>query len=652
MRDRRYGFRLLFLALIFGTLVGVETVALANYKVACRRAGGKYYEKGNSIVCVCPPLSKHTPDQKVGGRRILFDSSNRIIKPSTSVVTAIKGTALRCPSTLLEEIEVECARPDVNCHVERRHNGKQENYDPNCVDPNDPQSSLKAAADIQLEVAQATLGKQKMGVRETLNEILGAKNIAAVKMAYIYDGEDEDHAYDYANNKMVKVADGAGVARPKGDALGPFQVVFENGHLMHCTLGVPPQCAGGKLVPFSTLNSSIVSQGKTVPSQKGIYVLTDKGLFVSTYQELGKFHHTSLAGGGEVLGAGEISIDDQGRVLGLNNRSGHYLPGRLQLKQTLLYLRTKGVNIANGGVTLDEIYPDGEEIAITKLESGGTDPVNPKGPKPLSMQSFGRHHSERSVKAIATTPDLAKSKEANLAGGPGVKDTGIDPKIEEERVAKSEALIVAAERAGVAAHYSAPIYSAAEAAKAKREGSQQLSEVQSTEGKGQTERAIQGYGNFKGFQGGGYASNNSVFQGSTSSYPSSSISHDAQYASLAGKRGKPKLVSRNGLRVGVPMRMLNENTFVLPEKFGDKIEPVRLAKLDVLRAFEDLSSRQKGGLSLGLRIRGMPVNEGVKYGFIENACEFYQNETEPKVKEADFLVVKERFKKVCKELRE
>ena len=44
--------------------------------------------------------------------------------------------------------------------------------------------------------------------------------------------------------------------------------------------------------------------------------------------------HSMLAQGEPVLGAGECTTDDNGKVDSINNQSGHYQPGETQLKQT------------------------------------------------------------------------------------------------------------------------------------------------------------------------------------------------------------------------------------------------------------------------------------------------------------------------------
>lgn len=56
----------------------------------------------------------------------------------------------------------------------------------------------------------------------------------------------------------------------------------------------------------------------------------------------GEFHHSSFLAGAPVLAAGEIAVD-QGRVVGLTNKTGHYKAGPAELKRMLELLRAEKV---------------------------------------------------------------------------------------------------------------------------------------------------------------------------------------------------------------------------------------------------------------------------------------------------------------------
>ncbi|MRW89398.1 hypothetical protein GJ699_05330 [Duganella sp. FT80W] len=74
-----------------------------------------------------------------------------------------------------------------------------------------------------------------------------------------------------------------------------------------------------------------------------IYVLDAMGnLYCSGVHQYYRFHHSSFVAGAPVACAGEIDVLS-GMLIYLNNRSGHYLPSTLQLRQFCEYLRSMGI---------------------------------------------------------------------------------------------------------------------------------------------------------------------------------------------------------------------------------------------------------------------------------------------------------------------
>lgn len=73
------------------------------------------------------------------------------------------------------------------------------------------------------------------------------------------------------------------------------------------------------------------STGTSLHSQndpRAIFVMDKHGnVFASNHQELGRFHHSSLAAGEPVAAAGELGVKD-GVVNFVSNASGHYRPGK------------------------------------------------------------------------------------------------------------------------------------------------------------------------------------------------------------------------------------------------------------------------------------------------------------------------------------
>jgi filamentous hemagglutinin family protein len=86
-----------------------------------------------------------------------------------------------------------------------------------------------------------------------------------------------------------------------------------------------------------------------------IFVMDGQGrIYATTEQRSAYFHHSSLLGGEPVAMAGHMFVQD-GKLVHINNQSGHYKPDLGQLKQMRGYLAEQGVdltNVKNVGVTL------------------------------------------------------------------------------------------------------------------------------------------------------------------------------------------------------------------------------------------------------------------------------------------------------------
>jgi len=77
---------------------------------------------------------------------------------------------------------------------------------------------------------------------------------------------------------------------------------------------------------------------------RAIFVMDrDGNLYASNYQAPGDFHHSSMLAGGEVCGAGEIRVDN-GRIVDMTDKSGHYRPAADLNDNALDELRRQGLN--------------------------------------------------------------------------------------------------------------------------------------------------------------------------------------------------------------------------------------------------------------------------------------------------------------------
>lgn len=75
-----------------------------------------------------------------------------------------------------------------------------------------------------------------------------------------------------------------------------------------------------------------------------IWVCAPDRRFYSASHEVGTFHHSSFLAGGPVMGAGEWSIN-QGRLVMISNKTGHYRAGAQELFHVMLRLSVNGVDL-------------------------------------------------------------------------------------------------------------------------------------------------------------------------------------------------------------------------------------------------------------------------------------------------------------------
>jgi hypothetical protein len=68
-------------------------------------------------------------------------------------------------------------------------------------------------------------------------------------------------------------------------------------------------------------------------------------LYASLDQEVGRLRHSSLLAGAPVAGVGEIEVQN-GRLVAMTDRSGHYEPAPEMNDRVLDQLRSQGLRIA------------------------------------------------------------------------------------------------------------------------------------------------------------------------------------------------------------------------------------------------------------------------------------------------------------------
>jgi hypothetical protein len=110
-----------------------------------------------------------------------------------------------------------------------------------------------------------------------------------------------------------------------------------------------PLPSNGRIIDYTIENGQI----KGVNGQRNLdFVVDSEGKLI-----LGKKHHT-LGNGQDVLGAGQLKLDGQGRIRRIDNLSGHYQP---TVNEALNYpelFKQNGLNVKNAWLELYDIKVD------------------------------------------------------------------------------------------------------------------------------------------------------------------------------------------------------------------------------------------------------------------------------------------------------
>lgn len=117
----------------------------------------------------------------------------------------------------------------------------------------------------------------------------------------------------------------------------------------------PGLTQGSVPASFDTTAMYSISAGKGW----AIFAMSASGKVYATEHRVSRVHHTSPLAGGDVAGAGEISVVG-GAMLGVTNKSGHYFPDKINLKQSLEQFQRLGVSLA--GVHLEFHDSDGSRV--------------------------------------------------------------------------------------------------------------------------------------------------------------------------------------------------------------------------------------------------------------------------------------------------
>lgn len=120
--------------------------------------------------------------------------------------------------------------------------------------------------------------------------------------------------------------------------------------------------------PFSTTKSTTWFSG----TGTAIYVMDPDGGFYAGPHKIGRFHHSSFLAGGAIAGAGEMKAE-QGKLIEISNKSGHYTPGDDEMYQVLQELDSQRVSLKEARLKLEpegKYYPGGPERFMSEYKNG------------------------------------------------------------------------------------------------------------------------------------------------------------------------------------------------------------------------------------------------------------------------------------------
>ncbi len=124
----------------------------------------------------------------------------------------------------------------------------------------------------------------------------------------------------------------------------------------------------------------------------------------------GKVQHSSFLRTGNVLSAGKFQVDSEGRIVDVNNQSGHYRPAAKELAVLLGHLNSAGYDISNLHVNYSKsVFAQGISNIFPFIKWGI---VNQRGD--LWLEQTGK-------KYLVESEDLIKAKDAavNIIGNHG-----------------------------------------------------------------------------------------------------------------------------------------------------------------------------------------------------------------------------------------
>ena len=126
---------------------------------------------------------------------------------------------------------------------------------------------------------------------------------------------------------------------------------------------------------------------------KFIYVTDPLGTLYVAQKVKGQFHHSSFLGGGTVCAAGGIVVNN-GRLIKINPKSGHYRPGQRHFDRLLANLQAMGISLEGVKVSSGILEADAEDAANTGAGGDAGQGSNDRLVVPLEKADVARESNK------------------------------------------------------------------------------------------------------------------------------------------------------------------------------------------------------------------------------------------------------------------
>lgn len=121
------------------------------------------------------------------------------------------------------------------------------------------------------------------------------------------------------------------------DERAPFRITIQNGRIYDHE---------GNPLDTRDCTHTVPRKFTEEPIDAAIFIMDENGeIYIHKHPNLGQWHHSSLAGGRPVAGAGELTVHD-GYLVAITNHSGHYQVPRFLMEQVFTELKSKRVDMA------------------------------------------------------------------------------------------------------------------------------------------------------------------------------------------------------------------------------------------------------------------------------------------------------------------